>query len=43
MPQPIKEEDLKNVTKKVYAVYAKHGLDGNSMDEVSAQTSISKA
>ncbi|MCC8141453.1 MAG: TetR/AcrR family transcriptional regulator [Lachnospiraceae bacterium] len=43
MPQPIKEEDLKNITKKVYALYAKHGFDGISMDEVCAQTNISKA
>ncbi len=43
MPQPIKEEDLKTITKKVYALYAKHGIDGISMDEVSRQTGISKA
>ncbi len=43
MPQPIKEEDLKIITKKVYALYAKHGFDGISMDELSAQTNISKA
>ncbi len=43
MPSPIKEEDLKYITKKVYALYAKHGIDGISMDEVSRQTKISKA
>ncbi len=43
MPLPIKEEELKNITKKVYALYAKHGPDGISMDELSAQADISKA
>ncbi len=43
MPQPLKEEDLKTITKKVYALYAKYGSDGISMDEVARQASISKA
>ncbi len=43
MPLPIREEELDTITKKVYALYAKHGFDGISMDEVSAQTNISKA
>ncbi len=43
MPLPIKEEDLNHLTKKVYALYAKHGIDGISMDEVSRQINISKA
>ncbi len=43
MPQPIKEEDLQHITKMVYALYARYGFDGISMDEVSRQTNISKA
>ncbi len=43
MPLPIKEEELDHITKKVYALYAKHGFSGISMDEVSRQTGISKA
>ncbi len=43
MPLPITEKDLQYITKKVYALYAKHGLDGISMDVISAQTGISKA
>ncbi len=43
MPTAIREEDLKIITKKVYALYAKHGFDGISMDEISRQSNISKA
>ncbi len=43
MPQAIKEEKLDHITKMVYALYAKHGFDGISMDEVSRQTNTSKA
>ncbi len=43
MPLAIREEELDVITKKVYALYAKHGFDGISMDEVSTQTGISKA
>ncbi len=43
MPLAIKEEDLKDITKKVYALYATHGFDSISMDEISRQSSISKA
>ncbi len=43
MPLPIREEELDTIIKKVYALYAKHGFEGISMDEVSAQTGISKA
>ncbi len=43
MPQPITEEELQTITKKVYALFAKHGFDGISMDEVSRQINISKA
>ncbi len=42
MPHAIKEEKLDYITKMVYALYAKHGFDGISMDEVSRQTNISK-
>ncbi len=43
MPLPIREEDLNAITKKVYALYATHGFDGISMDEISRQARISKA
>ncbi len=43
MPHALKEEKLDHITKMVYALYAKHGFDGISMDEVSRQTNISKA
>ncbi len=43
MPLPIKEEELEIITRKVYALYAKHGFDGISMDEISSQSGISKA
>ncbi len=42
MPHAIKEEKLDHITKMVYALYAKHGFDGISMDEVSRQINISK-
>ncbi len=43
MPLPISEEDLKFITGKLYALYAKHGFDGISMEELSRQASVSKA
>ncbi len=43
MPQPITAENLEYITKKLYALFAKYGFDGISMDEVSRQMNISKA
>ncbi|MCD8205986.1 MAG: TetR/AcrR family transcriptional regulator [Clostridia bacterium] len=43
MPKSISDERLKNIAKKVYASYARCGLDGVSVDELSAETGISKA
>ncbi len=43
MPLPIREEELDHIAKKVYALYARHGFDKISMDEICRQTNISKA
>ncbi|MCC8122402.1 MAG: TetR/AcrR family transcriptional regulator [Oscillospiraceae bacterium] len=43
MPLPITDEEKIRITHQVFALFALHGFDGISMDEVARQVNLSKA
>ncbi len=43
MPVRIRDEDKDVITRKMYALYARYGFDGISMDEIAKQVQLSKA